>query len=434
MLSPGALLNERYQILHNLKRGGMGAVYAAQDTRLADSPCAVKELLDVPRRGDKAAIERRFREEMAVLSRLQHGGIPRVRDFFMVDEVSYLVMDLIEGHNLEEELEEHGRLSPAVVLEDAVSLLDILSYLHGQHPPVLHRDIKPANIIRQRGSKRLFLVDFGLAKHHVSNTTTAAPMATLGYAPLEQLQGHATQLTDIYSLGATMFHLLTGQVPELMDIPPIHELLPDLPEDVGALVMRAVQDNPAARWPSAASMREAALQCLEQLNAPAAGKSPTLVGHHEEAPDTSQLGSAAAPTTAQTAHSDSAGADRVLVIDDDTAIRTMLKRALEGVFYRVDVAENGMKGLEAAFAAPPDLILLDYDMPGMDGVTVCRKLRRHDATRDVPIIFLTGRADEEYEAQGLYAGADDYLVKPFKLERLLTRVEAMLQRARARRR
>jgi serine/threonine protein kinase len=196
VLSSGAILAERYRIEKTLRRGGMGAVYLATDMRLADSPCALKEMLDELRDGDTGPIvERRFRDEMAVLSRLQHAGVPRVRDFFAVDDSLFLVMDLIEGINLEEELVTQGPFSERRVVEDAIALLDIVGYLHAQRPPVLHRDIKPANVIRQPDN-HLVLVDFGLARRH-DDRTSATRMATIGYAPLEQLQGRATERSDL---------------------------------------------------------------------------------------------------------------------------------------------------------------------------------------------------------------------------------------------
>jgi signal transduction histidine kinase len=118
---------------------------------------------------------------------------------------------------------------------------------------------------------------------------------------------------------------------------------------------------------------------------------------------------------------------RALIIDDDTVSGRLVARYLQRAGHEVVVRSDGPSGLEAALASPPDLILLDVMMPGLDGFSVCAALRDEDATREVPVIFLSARGDLGDRVTGLDQGAVDYLVKPFVPEDLLARVRAALR-------
>ncbi|HEY4000028.1 MAG TPA: protein kinase, partial [Candidatus Xenobia bacterium] len=152
----GAVVDGRYRILAPVKAGGMGAVYRAEDLRLSDTTVAVKQMLDASDPDMQAIFERRFHEEMNILTQLRHPGIPRVLDFFRHDQSWCIVMDFIQGSNLE--APGFLPMSPARALEVARQVLQILVYLHGQTPPVMHRDIKPANLIQLAQGGRILLV------------------------------------------------------------------------------------------------------------------------------------------------------------------------------------------------------------------------------------------------------------------------------------
>jgi serine/threonine protein kinase len=295
-LSTGTLLGGRYEIIRAIKSGGMGAVYEARDRRLADSPCAVKQLLDEDFDEESLVVVRRkFDEEMQFLATLNHPGIPRLRDFFVHERRQYLVMDLVEGETLEQELDtaraEGRRCDPARVVADGIEVLDILTYLHRRTPPVVHRDIKPANLIRERSSGRVKLVDFGIARlHQVSSTTTHTQLGTLCYAPLEQIQGHAEPRSDLYALGATMHHLISGKESAALAISPLQRLAPDVDPDLAAIVNRAVEGNPVDRYDSASEMREALADWLARHGRGATATLPPAGGA------TSPLEGASSPT------------------------------------------------------------------------------------------------------------------------------------------
>jgi serine/threonine-protein kinase len=224
-LQPGEILRDRYCIVGLIGAGGMGAVYLADDNRLEGRQCAIKETFPQPSLNSEMAqaARKQFYQEASTLARLDHPGLPKVSDFFANDERDYLVMDFVPGQNLLEIVTESRRearfLDEGEVLGWIDQLCDTLSYLHSRQPVVLHRDIKPANI-KLTPDGRLKLVDFGLVKpldpDDPSTLTGLQGAGSLPYAPLEQYVdhlGHTDARSDLYALGATLYHLLTGNTP-----------------------------------------------------------------------------------------------------------------------------------------------------------------------------------------------------------------------------
>jgi serine/threonine protein kinase len=213
MLTPNTLLQNRYQIIRELARGGMGAVYEAKDRRLGIR-VALKETLF-----NDEKLSRAFEHEARLLAGLRHPALPIVTDHFNEGEGQFLVMELIEGEDLRTLLErEVSPFSPMQVLDWAYHLLDALDYLHTQQPPIIHRDIKPQNLkLTPKG--RLILLDFGLAKGKPLQDTLAGSIKSIygytpNYAPVEQITASGTDpRSDIYSLAATLYHLMTGVMP-----------------------------------------------------------------------------------------------------------------------------------------------------------------------------------------------------------------------------
>lgn len=271
MLAPDTLLQNRYLIVRQLGQGGMGTVYEAIDQRL-DTTVALKETFFSDER-----LRKQFEREARLLARLHHPALPRVSDHFTEGEGQFLVMQFIAGEDLAVMMERRGgRAFPS---EDVVrwgdQLLDALDYLHTQDPQIVHRDIKPQNLkLTNRG--QIILLDFGLAKSFANLLSQASTTASIfgytpNYAPLEQIQGLGTDArSDIYSLAATLYHLMTGTKPpdaltraasvvngQPDPLVPAHEVNTQISQSVSTVLQQAMSQNREQRYESAIAMRQA---------------------------------------------------------------------------------------------------------------------------------------------------------------------------------
>jgi serine/threonine-protein kinase len=242
-----ALLQERYQIDRVLGEGGMGRVYLARDRRLADRPCAIKEMVDEfidPRKRHEA--NESFAREADTLARLKHPAIPAIFDRFDDHNRHYLVMEYVEGHDLDQELALDAQPLPESKVTDiARQLCDVLAYLHGFNPPIIYRDMKPSNVM-VTPSGRVTLIDFGIARIFKRGKVTT--VGTIGFAAPEQYQGHVDPRSDIYSLGVTLHYLLTKQeFPPMTVPPPVHKLRPGISPGLAGAINRAVCLEPEKR-------------------------------------------------------------------------------------------------------------------------------------------------------------------------------------------
>jgi serine/threonine protein kinase len=269
-LDPGTLLHDRYRIVRPIGRGGMGAVFEAVDTRLHHT-VAVKQTTAA----DAAGLEA-FEQEARILASLRHPALPVVSDYFADAAGWFLVMQLIEGDDLSRLLRHRGGPFPeADVTGWARCVLEALIYLHGHAPPVVHRDIKPGNL-RRTPRGEIVLIDFGLAKRRADDETQLARDASVygytpRYSPPEQVAGSGTDpRSDLYALGATLFHLVTGVTPPgaserlfalqggRQDVcRPAHVVATGVTERFGTLVARAMAIDPADRFASARDMLDA---------------------------------------------------------------------------------------------------------------------------------------------------------------------------------
>jgi serine/threonine-protein kinase len=223
-LKTAEILRGRYRIVKIIGQGGMGSIYLADDLRLEGRQCALKEVEhDRSLPADLLQQARdQFQREATVLARLDHPNLPKVSDFFSSSGREYLVMDYVPGKDLRlminDAKQKSSFLAERDVLNWASQIADALSYMHSQTPPILHRDIKPSNL-KLTPSGLVKLVDFGLVKILASNEVTITILQGRGtalYTPLEQYggdTGHTNVRSDIYALGATLYHLLTNQPP-----------------------------------------------------------------------------------------------------------------------------------------------------------------------------------------------------------------------------
>ena len=242
-LPGGTLLQNRYLIQKLIGGGGMGVVYLAQDQRLANRACALKEMVDhfIDPQQRREANEY-FAREADTLAQLRHPAIPAISDRFDHANRHYLVMEYVEGRNLEEEMAATGHpLDEGLAIDIARQLCEVLSYLHNFTPPIVYRDMKPSNVMLTPKGK-VMLIDFGIARlFKVASKGTM--IGTLGFAPPEQYQGLVDPRSDIYSLGATLHYVLTGRDPEKFppfSFPPIRSLRADLSTNLAGAIDRAL--------------------------------------------------------------------------------------------------------------------------------------------------------------------------------------------------
>ena len=243
-LPDGHLLQDRYRVLGLLAVGGMSTVYKAQDLRFSQVTrlCVVKEMLHTTADPQvRTMMESRFEREANILASLNHPGIVQVYDFFSEGDRSYLIIEYVDGKNLDAILgDTEGFLSEAQVVNWAIQVCEVLSYLHSHDPePIVFRDIKPSNIMLDSYS-RVRLIDFGIAKVFEAGQK-GTMIGTEGYTPPEQYRGSAEPRVDIYALGATMHHLLSKQDPKL-EAPfsfherPIHQTNPTVSRELADII------------------------------------------------------------------------------------------------------------------------------------------------------------------------------------------------------
>jgi serine/threonine protein kinase len=308
MLNKDDILRDRYRVIGRLGQGGMGAVYEAHDN-VFDTSVALKEvILDVTSAVDTKAQEMAkaaFEREAKLLAKINHETIPHVKDYFIEDHSQFLVMELVDGDDLAKLLKERKGAFPVDTLLDWTdSLLEALDYLHTQNPPIIHRDIKPQNL-KLTTRKKIKLLDFGIAKgteNQAANTVTNQTFiaATLNYSPIEQmirvldptflavithkyseqietlLKQNADARTDLFALGATIYHLATNKHPaeaikrgvEIWDGKPDpiedpRNLNPAIPDGFAEFLLRSMQISRDHRFATASEMRGALHQIMD---------------------------------------------------------------------------------------------------------------------------------------------------------------------------
>lgn len=265
-LVPGRVLQGRYEVRGVLGMGGFSAVYQARDLRFPNVTklCAVKEMVNhAPDPQMRAIALQNFEREANILATLNHPAVPKVYDYFSEDNRAYLVMEFIDGRDLEAVISDGtGFLPTDQILSWAMQLCDVLSFLHAQTPPIIFRDMKPSNIMLDKHGQ-IRLIDFGIAKNFQPGQK-GTMIGTEGYSPPEQYRGIADQRTDLYALGATVHHLLTRQNPQVEPPFSFHErpitaANPGVDGEFAQIVMRALEYEPNRRYASAEEMKRSLL-------------------------------------------------------------------------------------------------------------------------------------------------------------------------------
>jgi putative two-component system response regulator len=409
-LPEGAYLGP-YRILDRIGQGGMATVYRAHHAEL-DRFVAIKVMPEFFAEDD--AYRERFQLEAQSVAGLRHANILSAFDFGQQAGIPYLVMELVEAGTLADRLGSPMELQEVVrILRPIANALDH-AHAHG----VLHRDIKPSNIlIREDGTP--VLADFGLAKLARSVrklTATGTVIGTPEYMAPEQIGGEPLGPgSDQYSLGVVAYEMLTGRVPFQGDtpgavlishmrnpMPAIHELPGELSHHIDQVLRRGLAKSPRDRYPTVSEF-VAALT-------PAAW--PSLLGDERDV-----TRAAWSPGSVPV----------VLVVDDGRANRELIEACLAGINCEIRIADNGITALAMIETAPPDLVLLDVQMPGMDGYEVCARIKDRPRGRLLPVVMITALDRAHDRVMALNAGADDFMSKPVERIELVARVRAALR-------
>ena len=248
MAEIGSVIDGKYEILREIGHGGMSVVYLAMDTHL-NKQWAVKEIKKKGSGKNDEIIVNSLLAEANLMKRLDHAALPRIVDIIDNGVTIYVVMDYIEGESLDKILNEYGAQPEELVIGWAMQLCDALAYLHAQKPPIIYRDMKPANImLKPEGNIKI--IDFGIAREYkeqsLADTTV---LGTKGYAPPEQYSGQTDARSDIFALGMTMHHLLTGIDPRSGEAyAPVRMWNPELSEGIELIIDKCVEPAPENRY------------------------------------------------------------------------------------------------------------------------------------------------------------------------------------------
>lgn len=239
-LTPGMVLQSgEYTITRKLGTGGQGIVYLATRTNKVQGTVetvALKEFVMpvFPDARVRKSVAEKFQAEAQMLSRIDHPQIVKLHDVFVEDHRAYLVMERITGKTLKRLVDDGGRLNERDVVAYAQQMCAILQYLHMQDPPVIHRDFTPDNLMLSDENK-ICLIDFSVAQQIEINITGSVVGKHLYMAP-EQFRGKSTVSSDIYSFGASLAFLLTGEEPEAIAVSRPSETVPTISPQLDALV------------------------------------------------------------------------------------------------------------------------------------------------------------------------------------------------------
>ena len=256
MLEIGSVIDGKYKILNVVGKGGMSVVYLAMNER-ANKQWAIKE---VRKDGMQSfeVVKQNLVAETDLLKKLNHPHLPSIIDVIDCDDTFLIVMDYIEGNPLSKALETSGAQNQDDVIEWAKQLCDVLGYLHSRKPPIIYRDMKPSNVMLKPDGN-VMLIDFGTAREFkYSSVADTTCLGTQGYAAPEQFGGHGQTdaRTDIYCLGATMYHLVTGHNPATppYEMYPIRQWNPMLSSGLEEIILKCTQRNPEDRYQSCAEL------------------------------------------------------------------------------------------------------------------------------------------------------------------------------------
>lgn len=409
----------RYRLERCLGEGAMGVVYGATEIALERS-VAVKTI--APDLAGEGVFATRFIEEARALARIRHQNVVQVYTFGRTQGMFYLVMEFVEGSSLGSILDDHAErdelLSVHAALAIITEMLDGVAAIH--EAGLLHLDLKPSNVVIESGSGRPVIIDFGVAMQALTDPDSPIAGSPAYMSPEQAEPGLATltRQSDIYALGCTAFEMLTGTLPYMADtvrqLKEMHRndpipLLSQRRRGLGVfneVIHRALAKEPERRFESATEMKTALQQAQlkwtqRMMMSPSSG--PISMAVPEEI--------------------------RVLVVDDDPDFSRAAARATRLAFeknpFKVVRAESGEQALAQAARRMPDVILLDYMLPNIDGVATLTAIRSLPDGRDARVVVITGGAIDEIAHRFRSLGVTTFLSKPVTLDDLVETVRKL---------
>ncbi len=425
----GVLVDNRYAVECELVRGAMGVVYRARDVSL-DRPVAIK-LISAELARNSAFVER-FRREANALASIRNDHVVQVYTMGTHDGAYFYAMEYVEGRNLEQIVREHLKHGTTVPVYRALTILrQVALGLDAAHAiGLVHRDVKPANIVIEDRTGRPVLLDFGLARHRsrISVTDTVTAGSPPYMAPEQIARDDDEQLgppTDVYALGCTAFELLTGAPPfsgegiyavlrQQMEqpAPMLSSRRPEL-SILDSVLARALEKSPSARYESAAAFAAAIDSCAARWRSLGAPLSMPLtdapVRHESVAPQRSKL--------------------TLLVVDDDPfflkTAEAAATLALSDRPFEVIKVSSGIRALTTCLAHPPDLVMLDYDMPGANGIDTLSELRAIPGAAQATVLVVSASVGEVERWRFSVLGVRDFLAKPVEFGELVEAIRRL---------
>jgi serine/threonine-protein kinase len=431
-----ALIDGRYAVESEIGRGSMGVVYRARDVGL-DRLVAVK-LLRVDAALEHPHSIKAFQREARLLAAIRDPHVAAVYAFGKHEDAYFFAMEYIEGASLAQIIYDHGFRKGAVPIDRAATILKhVAEGLASAHDAgVVHHDVKPANVVIENDSGRPVLIDFGLATTGPQQDADMYGGTPDYVAPEELSRANDRNLwsprSDVYSFGCMMYELFTGKPPYFAaknvdeifrmhreePIPTLSSLRPELaPFD--AVLQRAMAKDRENRYPSGrtlASAIEAAAKswkrATERRDAPRVAEDENPSGVYLPVP-TERI--------------------RVLVVDDDSDFLRFATRAVQLAFYgaqvEISMASTGERAIGSAERAPPHLVLLDFDMPGLDGLATLSRLRGLPHGEAMRVIVISGRATEDARWKFTVLGVRNFVHKPVELADLVQRIQEIAERS-----
>jgi len=416
------MIDGRYMVEREVARGSMGVVYLAQDIGLGRK-VALK--LIAPELAARPEVVDHFQHEAAALASVRHENVVQVYAFGTDDGSMFFAMEYVAGRDLDEIITEHANHGVDVPTYRALTILrQVASGLVAVHTTgMTHRDVKPGNVVIETDSGRPVLVDFGLAMPHDQRLGHAAAGSPSYMAPEQARGDHVGPAADVYAFGVTAFELLTGRLPFLDDTvegqlrahateepPLLSSLRPNL-RTFDRVMTRMLAKDPHARYEGFASLLGALDGAIGKWRAGATEPAPSYP--EGLGPGRGEL-------------------LKILVVDDDDAFRKVAARAAQLAFYRrqvaVSVARSGVEALTKAERAVPDLVLLDLNVTGLDGVETISRLRAMERGTETRVVVVTDRQDEAERWRFSILGVSDFFAKQQGLVQLVNSITQIGER------